>query len=231
MVLLLLLLWLSLGAAAAAPHIVLIIGDDLGWHNAGWNSNTSASTLASATPHLDLLAHRGAVLHRMYGFHYCSPSRSALLSGRLPVHVFDGPPTMPLNVVNPAEPDAGQYGVPASMDTLPRALAATHDAHMVGKWDIGYARPALTPTGRGFLTFFGYLGGQNDYWSSFGCPYRCCAGMKGGGKDPLVLDHFQDGRAASRGITGPSNCTGEVRLGLRHIVALYYSAFTLYHIH
>jgi hypothetical protein len=221
------LLWpLPLSSAAALPHVVLLIGDDLGWANAGWNSayaadgGSSGGSIASATPHLDGLAARGTVLHRMYGFHYCSPSRSALLSGRLPAHVFDGPPTMPLNVVNQTNPDSGQYGVPVSMTTLPKALAATHEAHHVGKWDIGHARSSLTPTGRGFLSSFGYLGGENDYWTAAGCPYTCCKKLKGGGKDPLVLDHWQDGHAADRSGVGPAKCTNQVSCNVSDAVYL-----------
>ena len=58
-----------------------VIADDFGWHNIGWR-NPEVST-----PNLDALAADGIKLDRHYTFKYCSPTRSSLLTGRLPLHV------------------------------------------------------------------------------------------------------------------------------------------------
>ena len=58
-------------------------------------------------------------------FKFCSPSRSSLLSGRLPVHV---------NIYNddPARPGAG---VPTGMTMISEKLAgAGYLGHFIGKW-------------------------------------------------------------------------------------------------
>ena len=76
-----------LGAAALAlsakPHVFLIVGDDIGHYNVGYHGNAEAKT-----PHIDALATEGAKLERMYAYFWCSPSRASIMSGRLPVHMY-----------------------------------------------------------------------------------------------------------------------------------------------
>jgi len=69
-------------AAAPPKALLLVIADDLGWNNVGWHGNTEVQT-----PTLDKLVQAGIELDRMYAYKYCSPTRSSILSGRLPHHV------------------------------------------------------------------------------------------------------------------------------------------------
>ena len=39
------------------------------------------------TPHSDALVAEGIMMERSYVFMYCAPTRSAIMSGRLPYHV------------------------------------------------------------------------------------------------------------------------------------------------
>ena len=57
------------------PHIVLIVGDDLGYNDVPWHNPTIIS------PHLEYLARSGVILEQNYVQTKCSPSRSALLTG------------------------------------------------------------------------------------------------------------------------------------------------------
>ena len=68
-------------AMAPPPHIIMSLADDLGWHNVGWHN------AELRTPVIDQYAASGIDLQRLYVFKYCSPSRSSLMSGRLPLHV------------------------------------------------------------------------------------------------------------------------------------------------
>jgi len=68
------------------PHILFVMADDLGWSTVGWHCKATPSP-AVKTPALDALVAEGASLDRHYTYWFCSPSRSAFLSGRLPIHV------------------------------------------------------------------------------------------------------------------------------------------------
>src|SRR3954453_15962539 len=62
--------------AAEKPNIFLIVADDLGWGDVGWHSPKFK------TPNLDRLLREGGELDRHYVQPVCSPTRTALLSGR-----------------------------------------------------------------------------------------------------------------------------------------------------
>ena len=187
------------------PHVVMVVADDLGWFNAGFTQQPldrmplSSSTMA---PRLKELAAGGAVLSRLYSFHYCSPARSAVLTGRLPVHVFDAGPSMRLNVVN--QSTMGVYGIPVGMNTIATTLSSTHEAHMVGKYDVGFADGLQMPMSRGFASFFGYLGGQVDYWSATAANIFSCSPSAGN----QIVDLWNGSKPASA-LPGFAGCVGK----------------------
>src|SRR5271169_1106753 len=70
------------GEAGRAPNIVLIVADDLGWGDVGFNGRKEWST-----PQLDRLAGRGRVFERCYAAAVvCAPSRAAFLTGKSTIH-------------------------------------------------------------------------------------------------------------------------------------------------
>ena len=76
----------AVAVAAAGPRAVLqVLVDDLGWADVGWHRGPGERE--TPTPRLDALRAEGVELNRFYVHAFCTPSRSALLSGRLPVHV------------------------------------------------------------------------------------------------------------------------------------------------
>src|SRR5262245_13553747 len=62
--------------AAEKPNFVVIMADDLGYGDVGWHGGPYQ------TPHLDGLAKGGVRLEQHYSLPVCSPTRSALLTGR-----------------------------------------------------------------------------------------------------------------------------------------------------
>ena len=68
-------------AAAPRPHLLMVLGDDLGFYD------TQIYNPTSPTPHLKSLAEQGVRLDRHYVFRYCSPTRRSMLSGRIPNHI------------------------------------------------------------------------------------------------------------------------------------------------
>ena len=69
------------GALTSPPHIVVILADDLGWADVGWNNP------GLHTPTLDRMAREGVILNQSYVQPSCSPSRAAFMSGRYPYHL------------------------------------------------------------------------------------------------------------------------------------------------
>lgn len=62
------------------PNVILIMADDLGWGDVGFNGNKVIQT-----PHLDSMARQGMVLTHFYaGAPVCSPTRGSVLTGRHP---------------------------------------------------------------------------------------------------------------------------------------------------
>ncbi|MFM9091307.1 MAG: sulfatase [Verrucomicrobiota bacterium] len=145
-----LLLFLSAAAAAATPrppNFVIILADDLGW---GDLSSQGSTTIA--TPRLDGLAREGARFTSAYSAApFCSPSRAALLTGRLPARA--GLPY----VLFPTE----RHGLPEAEVTLATLLKARgYATACIGKWHLGWAAP-FRPGRHGFDEYFG-LPHSND---------------------------------------------------------------------
>ena len=62
------------------PNIILIMTDDQGWFDVGFNGN-----LMIQTPNLDALASRGIIFDRFYSASpVCSPTRGSVMTGRNP---------------------------------------------------------------------------------------------------------------------------------------------------
>ncbi len=65
---------------SSKPNIILIMADDLGWGDVGFNGNTIIKT-----PHLDQMAQDGLQFNRFYSAApVCSPTRGSCLTGRHP---------------------------------------------------------------------------------------------------------------------------------------------------
>lgn len=67
----------ALLAGASQPNIVFILVDDLGYGHVGFNGSVYYET-----PAIDRLANEGLVLDNAYMYPTCSPSRTALATGK-----------------------------------------------------------------------------------------------------------------------------------------------------
>jgi arylsulfatase A-like enzyme len=126
---------------ATPPNVILILADDLGWGDLSCQGSTTI-----ATPRLDQLAREGVRFTEAYSAApFCSPSRAALLTGRLPARC--GLPY----VLFPAE----HHGLPSAEFTLAELLQARgYATACIGKWHLGWDAP-FRPSRQGFDVFFG----------------------------------------------------------------------------
>lgn len=132
----------------AKPNILLIVADDLGWSDVGWHGGFAK------TPHMDKLAHSGVELDRHYVQPVCTPTRTALMSGRYPGR-FGPQPLSPSNL----------RAMPLGTVTLASALKSLgYSTYQSGKWHLG-ARPEWGPTAFGFDHGYGTLTGAADPWT------------------------------------------------------------------
>lgn len=139
---------LAAGGAATAqrgssrrPNIVVIFADDLGWGDLACYGHPTIRT-----PNLDQMAREGVRFTQFYAAApACSPSRAALLTGRLPVRSGMN------QVLNPWS----QGGLPETETTIASALKpAGYATVAVGKWHLGHL-PQYSPLKRGFDSYFG----------------------------------------------------------------------------
>ena len=70
-------------AWADPPHLVLIVIDDLGWSDVGFQGSVIH------TPNINKLATEGVILDNYYVQPLCTPTRSTLMTGRYPIHTGD----------------------------------------------------------------------------------------------------------------------------------------------
>ena len=108
----------ALASPATKPHILLILADDLGWGNVGWHRSPAFAEVQ--TPNLDKMVSEGIELNRFYAYHMCSPTRSALQSGRLPMHlnIVNADPT----IYNASESSGTGAGIPRNMTCMASKL-------------------------------------------------------------------------------------------------------------
>jgi arylsulfatase A len=136
---------LAIAAKTASPNIVVIFCDDLGYGDLGCFGHPTIKT-----PNLDRMAAEGVRLTQFYSASpVCTPSRAALMTGRLPIR--SGMCSDKRRVLFP---DSGG-GIPASEVTLAEGLKKQgYATACVGKWHLGHL-PQFLPTSNGFDSYFG----------------------------------------------------------------------------
>jgi arylsulfatase A-like enzyme len=143
-----------------SPNYIVIFVDDMGYGDLGVYGNPTIST-----PHLDKMAYEGQKWTQFYSAaSVCTPSRAALLTGRLPVRSGMTGVLFP-NSLN---------GLPSSEFTIAEKLKEKkYKTAIVGKWHLGHTKDYL-PNNHGFDYYYGipYSNdmdkiNNNNYWSEY----------------------------------------------------------------
>jgi arylsulfatase A-like enzyme len=122
------------------PNVVFMLADNVGWGDVGCYGGLAP------TPRIDALAGQGLRFKNYNVESQCTPTRSALLSGRLPVRT--GNCSVPL-------PGQGEYGLVPWEYTLGELFSdAGYATAAFGKWHVGDIEGRL-PTDQGFDEWFG----------------------------------------------------------------------------
>lgn len=136
---------LAQGSDTNRPNIVIIFADDLGYGDLGSYGHPTIRT-----PNLDRMATEGMKFTQFYvGAPVCTPSRAALLTGRLPIR--SGMMSAKRRVLFPNS----SKGLPPDEITTAEALKTEgYATAAIGKWHLGHESPYL-PTDNGFDYYYG----------------------------------------------------------------------------
>jgi arylsulfatase A-like enzyme len=135
---------ISVGHAAERPNVVLLMGDDHGWDETGYNGHPYLKT-----PVLDEMARTGLRLNRFYSASpICSPTRASVITGRHPNRSGAFTP--------------GWSTRPEEIGVAKLLRQAGYATGHFGKWHLGPVK-AESPTNPGAMGFEEWLSHDNFF--------------------------------------------------------------------
>jgi arylsulfatase A-like enzyme len=149
-------------APAGAPNVLIVLIDDMGF------GQSSAFGGPVHMPTVEALANEGLRFNEFHTTALCSPTRTALLTGRNhhmnnmgsiteTATAFQGNTGVRSNSVAPLAEMLRQNGY---------ATAAFGKSHETPVWELSASGPTdRWPTRAGFDKFYGFIGGETDQWS------------------------------------------------------------------
>lgn len=139
--------------AQEKPNVIVIMADDLGYEDVGFNGS-----IEIPTPNIDRIADNGVMFTSAYtSYCVCGPSRSGFITGRYQQRF--GFERNPLYRVN--DPF---MGMPLDEMTIAESVSQVgYKSGIIGKWHLG-AHISNHPLNRGFDEFYGHLGGGHRYF-------------------------------------------------------------------
>ena len=163
--------------AAEKPYnFLVILLDDVGWHDLGFTGNTFIET-----PNMDRLAAQGMRFATAYATHpYCAPSRQSLITGEWPARTawlqrselsdpdapMGAPPYSPVGIKNPSWTRRHLQFI----SLAGKLKSAGYTTGHFGKWHFGEIDDDVSPENTGFDVSFGgaqRVGAVKNFFAPF----------------------------------------------------------------
>ncbi|MDF1754549.1 MAG: sulfatase-like hydrolase/transferase [Verrucomicrobiales bacterium] len=146
--------------SAERPNIILIMVDDMGFSDLGYQGGEID------TPNLDALAHGGVRFSQFYNSGRCCPTRATLMTGLHPHQTGIG------HMTNPPNSKGHDHGVPGYRGFLNRQCVTVAEVLkesgyatlMTGKWHLGHSDKDMWPLQRGFEKYYGCIPGATRFF-------------------------------------------------------------------
>ena len=148
-------LWTQpLAHADDRPNILLIVTDNTGWGD--WGTYGGGELRGAPSPRIDQLAEEGMTLLNFNTEPQCTPSRSALMTGRFAIR--SGNQTVPIGTP--------LYGLVPWEETVAESLGRVgYVTGIFGKWHLGNS-VGRYPTDQGFDEWYGIANSNDEiYWN------------------------------------------------------------------
>ena len=139
------------------PNIVWFVIDDMGFGDPGCYGG--GASIGAATPQIDRLAAQGLKLTEVYSQPTCTPTRSAILTGRIPARTGLTRPILAGDKLT-ANPWADELSLPAILSD------AGYNTILSGKWHVGELE-GMRPFDIGFDEYYGYYAAEKEISQSF----------------------------------------------------------------
>ncbi|MCY1403744.1 choline-sulfatase [compost metagenome] len=135
------------------PNILILLVDDLGWGDVG--AYGGGTSIGAPTPHIDNLAQGGLKLTSTYAQPTCTPTRSAMMTGRLPARTGLTRP-----ILTGESPKVNPW---ASEQTAAGLLSeAGYATALSGKWHLGEP-DGFQPQQVGYDEYYGILSVASEF--------------------------------------------------------------------
>lgn len=171
---------------ADQPNVVLMMCDDLGWGDTGFNGNTIIKT-----PHLDQIAKEGARLTHFYSIGpVCSPTRASFLTGR---HYY----RMGIYTAN--------FGhLPGQEHTVARMFKREgYATGHFGKWHLGTLNPKISAKGEMRRPADNFAPPwERDYDASFVTESAVATWNPARGQRAINNPYYENGQVATQNLDG-----------------------------
>lgn len=144
------------------PNIIVILADDVGYGDVGFNRSEifPEDRGIIPTPHLDALANQAVVGTNVHVAHpFCGPSRTAILTEMYP-HRISAQYNLPNDITT-------ELDIPVEETYFSKLIQdADYNTAAYGKWHLGFIEGKYQPLNRGFDEFLGFCGGGKNYFRS-----------------------------------------------------------------